>query len=88
MAVAELCFCSMMVMVATAGKIVLRGVASDKSSNAALQVGCDWGGRGDCGGGGAALWDCALPITPLKCTASRPDTNALPSPAIMEMEGF
>ena len=52
---------------------------------------CKWGamgGRSDCGGGGAALWDCALPITPLKCTASRPDTNPLPSPAIMEMEGF
>ena len=40
-AVAELCFCSMMVMVATASKIVLRGVASDKSSKATLQVGCD-----------------------------------------------
>ena len=74
----------MMVMVATAGKIVLRGAASDKSSNATLQVGCDLGGRGDCGGGGAALWDCALPITSLKCTAPRPDTK--PSPAVMEME--
>ena len=67
---------------------VLQGVASGKSSYAMLQVGCDWGGRGDCGGVDAALWDCALPITSLKCTASRPDTNPLPSPAIMEMEGF
>ena len=86
MAVAELCFCSVMVMVATAGKIVLRGVAGDKSSNAMLQVGCDWGGRGDCGGVDAALWDCALPITSLKCTPPRPDTK--PSPVVMKMEGF
>ena len=65
---------------------VLQGVASGKSNYATLQVGCDWGGRGDCGGVDAALWDCALPITSLKCTPPRPDTK--PSPVVMKMEGF